>query len=328
MNTLYTLIHWGKNTFSLYRILRTYRFGWNLIWKLNTTNFNFGSDWHTVEHLPYINELVSYKKLIKLKLQIFAPSIQQDISFWITSFPVLSCAVSMKINVLPIVKEVVLTESKKERKKQLSCFSTLQANYLHHHTNWIYVTMKILAQKGESTYHVKVKKAYWGTGSTASHILDFSTRWRWEVSFTPQPLYPHGKSCWFPLDMSLGWPKQKRISLDKKQHVNWLASPALLLTWCWWPPQASSGIWAFDWLQNNRVSVGWLFLQASLVELSPLPSTADHKKNYWDYSSILSLSCKQFSSKKRYITRKLRHNQTHSWELIRHTRNNSQNIQK
>jgi hypothetical protein len=105
----------------------------------------------------------------------------------------------MKINVLPIVKEVVLTESKKERKKQLSCFSTLQANYLHHHTNWIYVTMKILAQKGESTYHVKVKKAYWGTGSTASHILDFSTRWRLSGQLHAQATLPPGKQPLIPI---------------------------------------------------------------------------------------------------------------------------------
>jgi hypothetical protein len=31
-------------------------------------------------------------------------------------------------------------------------------------------------------------KAYWGSGGTAPHILDLSTRWRWVVSFTPRPL--------------------------------------------------------------------------------------------------------------------------------------------
>jgi hypothetical protein len=43
-------------------------------------------------------------------------------------------------------------------------------------------------------------KVYWGSGCTAPRILDLSTRWRWVVSFTPRPLYPHGKSPRYPLD--------------------------------------------------------------------------------------------------------------------------------
>jgi hypothetical protein len=31
--------------------------------------------------------------------------------------------------------------------------------------------------------------------------------WRWVVSFTPRPLYPRGKSPWFPLDKRLGGPQ-------------------------------------------------------------------------------------------------------------------------
>jgi hypothetical protein len=31
----------------------------------------------------------------------------------------------------------------------------------------------------------------------------FSTRWRWVVSFMPQPLYPEGNSPWYPLDRRL-----------------------------------------------------------------------------------------------------------------------------
>jgi hypothetical protein len=37
-------------------------------------------------------------------------------------------------------------------------------------------------------------KAYWGSGSIAPLIFYLRTRWRWVVSFTPQPLYPQGKS--------------------------------------------------------------------------------------------------------------------------------------
>jgi hypothetical protein len=47
-------------------------------------------------------------------------------------------------------------------------------------------------------------KAYCGSGGIATHILDLGTRWRRVVSFTPWPLYPQGKSPWYPLDRRLG----------------------------------------------------------------------------------------------------------------------------
>jgi len=43
-------------------------------------------------------------------------------------------------------------------------------------------------------------KAYWGSVSVALLILKLGTRWRRVVSFTPWPLYPQGKSPWYPLD--------------------------------------------------------------------------------------------------------------------------------
>jgi hypothetical protein len=47
-------------------------------------------------------------------------------------------------------------------------------------------------------------KAYWGIGGIAPCILDLGTRWRWVVSFKPQPIYPQGKSPWYPLNSRLG----------------------------------------------------------------------------------------------------------------------------
>jgi hypothetical protein len=38
-------------------------------------------------------------------------------------------------------------------------------------------------------------------------FFDLCTRWSWVVSFTPQPLYPQGKSPWYPLDRKLGGPQ-------------------------------------------------------------------------------------------------------------------------
>jgi hypothetical protein len=50
-------------------------------------------------------------------------------------------------------------------------------------------------------------KTYWGSEGIASRILDFGITSRWVVSFTPRPLYPQGKSPWYPLDRRLGGPQ-------------------------------------------------------------------------------------------------------------------------
>jgi hypothetical protein len=53
------------------------------------------------------------------------------------------------------------------------------------------------------------KKTYWGKWGMAPRIFDFSTRWRRVVSFTPRPLYPQGKSPWYPLDRRLRGPQSR-----------------------------------------------------------------------------------------------------------------------
>jgi hypothetical protein len=47
-------------------------------------------------------------------------------------------------------------------------------------------------------------------------LFDLGTRWRWVVSFTPRPLYPQGKSPWYPLYRRLGGP-QSRSGHDGKE---------------------------------------------------------------------------------------------------------------
>jgi len=46
-----------------------------------------------------------------------------------------------------------------------------------------------------------------GSGGIVPHILDHGIRWRLVVSFTPWPLYPQGKSLWYPLDRRLAVPQ-------------------------------------------------------------------------------------------------------------------------
>jgi hypothetical protein len=52
-------------------------------------------------------------------------------------------------------------------------------------------------------------KTYWLGGSIPPPIIGLGIRWRWVVSFTPQPLYPRGKRPWYPLDRRLGGPQSR-----------------------------------------------------------------------------------------------------------------------
>jgi hypothetical protein len=49
----------------------------------------------------------------------------------------------------------------------------------------------------------------WRSVGIAPRILDFNTRLRWVVSFTPRPLYSQGKNTWYPLDRRLGGPQSR-----------------------------------------------------------------------------------------------------------------------
>jgi hypothetical protein len=46
---------------------------------------------------------------------------------------------------------------------------------------------------------VHAMKACRENGCIASLILNLGSRWRWVVSFMPQPLYPYGKNSRYPL---------------------------------------------------------------------------------------------------------------------------------
>jgi hypothetical protein len=67
---------------------------------------------------------------------------------------------------------------------------------------------------------MKAMKACWGSGGIAHRSLDLGIRWRWVVSFTPRPLYPQGKSHWYPLNGRLGGPQSRstRGGEEKNSH--------------------------------------------------------------------------------------------------------------
>jgi hypothetical protein len=68
----------------------------------------------------------------------------------------------------------------------------------------------------------------WGSGRTDPYFLNLGTSWRWEVSCTPLPLYPRGKSLRYPLDRRLGGPRE---GLDDEEKTKFLTFPGLEL----WP---------------------------------------------------------------------------------------------
>jgi hypothetical protein len=56
---------------------------------------------------------------------------------------------------------------------------------------------------GRELYH----EEEWGSGGIAPRILNFCTRWRWVVSFTPWSLFLPGKSPRYPVDRMLVAPQ-------------------------------------------------------------------------------------------------------------------------
>jgi hypothetical protein len=52
-------------------------------------------------------------------------------------------------------------------------------------------------------------KAYWRVELQLHAFFDLGTRWKWVVGYTPRPLYPQGKSPWYPLDRKLGEPQSR-----------------------------------------------------------------------------------------------------------------------
>jgi hypothetical protein len=63
-------------------------------------------------------------------------------------------------------------------------------------------------------------KTYWRNGGIALCILNLGTTWRWVVSFMPRPLYPQGKSPWYPLDRRLGGSQSRSGGVDEEKECH------------------------------------------------------------------------------------------------------------
>jgi hypothetical protein len=79
-----------------------------------------------------------------------------------------------------------------------------KCRYLHTF-NW---KTKCKGKVAPVLYWISLHEDVLGNGGIAPRI-NLGTRWRWVVSLTPLPLYPRGKSSWYPLDRRLGGPQSR-----------------------------------------------------------------------------------------------------------------------
>jgi hypothetical protein len=56
-------------------------------------------------------------------------------------------------------------------------------------------------------------------------MLDLGIKWRQVVSFLPQPLYPWGKSPWYPMEKRSGRCGAEKNLLPLMGFESWLSSP-------------------------------------------------------------------------------------------------------
>jgi hypothetical protein len=83
----------------------------------------------------------------------------------------------------------------------------------------------------------RAMKTYWGSGGTAPRILGLGTRWKWVVSFTPQPLYPEGKRPRYPLHL-MAESYTICSSCSRQQSRNFWIHPHIYMCVCACTPKA------------------------------------------------------------------------------------------
>jgi hypothetical protein len=99
-------------------------------------------------------------------------------------------------------------------------------------------------------------KAYWESGCKLHSFFDLGTRWRWVVSFTTRPLYPQGKSPWYPFNGRLGGPQSRSGHYTNDNHANavfkrfWVSSQTY--NFCF---KHFSTLWTFDGMQRQFLTL-------------------------------------------------------------------------
>jgi hypothetical protein len=91
-------------------------------------------------------------------------------------------------------------------------------------------------------------------------LLDLGTRWRWVISFTPQPLYPWGKRSWYPLDRRLGGPESLSGCCREEKNLFLVGIWTLAVS----PVTQCYTSWAFPtpgWTYNLKIiQVCWILI--------------------------------------------------------------------
>jgi hypothetical protein len=135
-------------------------------------------------------------------------------------------------------------------------------------------------------------KTFWMSGAIAPRILDPCTRWKWVVSFTPRPLFPQGKSPWYPLDRRLGGPQsrsgrggeeknsQPPLAIEPQNPDRPARSQALYRLSYHGSDRGDCSAWNAD-LFSSGVKRHRYFLDRNLVGLQNLPGHSKTEKNLY-----------------------------------------------
>jgi hypothetical protein len=115
------------------------------------------------------------------------------------------------------------------------------------------------------------------TGGIAPRTHILGTVWNWAVSFTPRPLYPRGKSSWYPLDRRVGGPQSRSGHGGKEKKSPFVAHAVQPVVQSHWLAprtyrnlQRGIRLNALTLSRDSRVTVGplnersWLIIQAEL----------------------------------------------------------------
>jgi hypothetical protein len=116
-------------------------------------------------------------------------------------------------------------------------------------------------------------KTYWGSGSIAAGILDFETRWKWVVSFTPGRFTPP------PPSYSLRYLWDRRLGGSHSQAapiLDFIAKDWKLVCLCWSVLGADRFVHltVYDWLLMNYINEEYNTCYTWIHSSSFLGSTA------------------------------------------------------
>jgi hypothetical protein len=74
-------------------------------------------------------------------------------------------------------------------------------------------------------YHIM--KTYGGSGGVTVSVLNSGTGWMLVVRFTPRPIYPNGKSPWYPLNRRLCGPQSRSEGGGEEKGIPLLYLPGI-----------------------------------------------------------------------------------------------------